>query len=148
MKLNWGKSIVLAIILFIGFIMFMVIQMTTQKEFDHDLVVEEYYKKEMTLNDKLEKLNNGRTFENQINFVANANGVLVAFPDDLKNIKNSNLYGYRASDKGLDFKSIVSLNENGEALVNRSLKSGPWEFTLAFTLDSKDYLVKKTINIQ
>jgi hypothetical protein len=122
--------------------------MTTQKEFDHDLVVEEYYKKEMTLNDKLEKINNGRTFENKISFVANTNGVLMTFPEDLKNIKNSDLYGYRASDKGLDFKSVVTLNENREALVNKTLKPGPWEFTLAFTLDSKDYLVKKTINIQ
>ena len=148
MKLNWGKSIVLAIILFIGFIMFMVIQMTTQKEFDHDLVVEEYYKKEMTLNDKLEKLNNGRTYENKISFVANANGVLLKFPENLKKINKSELYGYRASDKGLDFKSPIKMNENREALVNRPLKSGPWEFTLAFTLDSKDYLVKKTINIQ
>jgi hypothetical protein len=148
MKLNWGKSIVLAIILFIGFIMFMVIQMTTQKEFDHDLVVDEYYKKEMTLNDKLEKLNNGKTLENKIKFVGNANGLLLTFPEELIKISDVNLYGYRASDKGLDFKSAVTLNDNAEALVKRPLKSGPWEFTLAFSLDSKEYLVKKIINIQ
>lgn len=148
MKLDWGKSIVLAIVLFIGFIMFMVIQMTTQPEFDHDLVVEEYYKKEMTLNDKLEKLDNGRSYEQKIQFVANPKGLLLTFPEELKNIKNADVYGYRASDKGLDFKSPISLNDNGEALINKPLKEGPWEFTLAFTLDSKDFLVKKIINIE
>lgn len=148
MKLDWGKSIVIAIVLFIGFIMFMVIQMTTQKEFDHDLVVEEYYKKEMTLNEKLEKLDNGKTYENEILFVANANGLLLNFPEALKNIKNADVYGYRASDKSLDFSTQISLNDNREFLINRPLKQGPWEFTVAFTLESKDYLVKKTINIE
>jgi hypothetical protein len=102
----------------------------------------------MTLNDKLEKLDNGRVYENDIKFTANANGLLLGFPVDLKNIKNADVYGYRASDKGLDFKTQISLNADREFLINRPLKQGPWEFTVAFTLDSKDYLVKKTINIE
>lgn len=122
--------------------------MTTQPEFDHDLVVEEYYKKEMTLNEKLEKLNNGKTYEREILFDANPNGLLLSFPEALKNIKNADVYGYRASDKELDFTTQISLNESREFLVNRPLKQGPWQFTLAFTIDAKSYLVKKTINIE
>ena len=45
MKISWGTGIVLALAAFISFILFLVISMTTNKELDHDLVVEEYYKK-------------------------------------------------------------------------------------------------------
>ena len=148
MKLNWGKSIVLAMVLFIGFIMFMVVSMITQPEYDHDLVVEEYYKKEMTLNDKLEKINNGRAFEANIKFEANQNGLLLTFQEPLKDLKNAEIFGYRASDKNLDFKTAVSPNQNGEALVQRNLISGPWEFTLAFSLGEKEYLVKKVLSVE
>ena len=148
MKLNWGKSIVLAMILFIGFIMFMVITMTTEKKYDHDLVVEEYYKKEMTLNDKLKKINNGKEFEADIKFEANQNGLLLTFPESLKDLKTAEVFAYRASDKNLDFKTSISPNKNREALVQKQLVSGPWEFTLAFSLGEKEYLVKKVLSVE
>lgn len=148
MKLDWGKSIVLAMVLFIGFIMFMVITMTTEKKYDHDLVVEEYYKKEMTINDKLEKIKNGKQFEEDIKFEANQKGLLLSFPEGLKDLKAAKVYAYRASDKDLDFSTTVSPNKNREALVQKNLARGPWEFTLAFSVNNKEYLVKKVISIQ
>lgn len=148
MKLNWGTSIVLAMVLFIGFIMFMVITMTIQPEYDHDLVVEEYYKKEMTLNDKIEKLNNGKVFKADIKFEANQNGLLLTFPESLKDLKTAEVLAYRASDKNLDFKKSISLNENREALVQKNLVSGPWEFTLTFSLGEKEYIVKKVLSVE
>ena len=47
MKINWGTGIVLAIIAFIGFILFFVIKMSTDDRANHDLVTEEYYKAEL-----------------------------------------------------------------------------------------------------
>ncbi|MBS3739245.1 FixH family protein [Mesohalobacter halotolerans] len=148
MKLNWGTSIVIAMTLFIGFIMYMVITMTTQKAYDHDLVVEEYYKKEMTLNDKLQKIENGKLYATDIKFNANPNGLLLSFPEELKSLSEANIFAYRASDKALDFNSSITLNSQGEALVNRPLARGLWEFTLAFTYQDKDYLITKSANIQ
>lgn len=148
MKLNWGKSIVLAIILFIGFIMYMVITMTTQKAYNHDLVVEEYYKKEMTLNEKLQKIENGKLYAAEVIFNANSNGILLTFPKELQELSGASIYGYRPSDKGLDFNSSIKLNSQGEALVNKPIAKGLWEFTLAFSHDNKDFLITKSINIQ
>ncbi|WGU68469.1 FixH family protein [Capnocytophaga canimorsus] len=45
MKINWGTGIVLAFVFFIAFILYFVIQMSTNKKYDHELVTEEYYKK-------------------------------------------------------------------------------------------------------
>lgn len=128
--------------------MYMVISMTTQKAYDHDMVVEDYYKKEMTLNEKLQKIENGKLYAADIKFNANPNGLLLSFPEKLKGLSEASIFAYRASDKALDFNSPIALNSQGEALVNRSLKRGFWKFTLAFTYQNKDYLITKSITVQ
>ncbi|MBQ0741490.1 FixH family protein, partial [Aquimarina celericrescens] len=67
MKLNWGTSIVIAFVLFIGFIMFMVVQMLSNKELEYDLVVESYYQKELTFQEDLDSAQNAADLENQVN---------------------------------------------------------------------------------
>ena len=52
-KINWGTGIVIAIVSFMSFIIFLVVSMTTNQEFNHDLVVEEYYKQELSFQDQL-----------------------------------------------------------------------------------------------
>ncbi|MGS0525195.1 FixH family protein [Zobellia nedashkovskayae] len=47
MKINWGAGIVIAFGIFISFILFFVIRMTTSHDANHDLVTEEYYKAEL-----------------------------------------------------------------------------------------------------
>lgn len=148
MKLNWGKSIVLAMILFIGFIMYMVVTMITDKAYDHDMVVEEYYKKEQTLNEKLESQNNGETVKKFINFQANTKGLLVSMSEELNDISNSNVSAYRASDKSKDFTSVLKFSDKNEALVQRELIPGLWQFTLSFSINDKDFLITKTLNVQ
>jgi hypothetical protein len=135
MKLNWGKSIVLAMILFIGFIMFMVVTMLTDKGFDHEMVVEEYYKKEQTLNQKIESQDNGETVIDFIDFKANTKGILVSVTSELNDITDVNLTGYRASDKSKDFTSSLKFSPQNEALVQRELISGLWEFSVSFSKD-------------
>ncbi len=46
-KINWGVGLLIGMGAFICFIMYFVITMLSSKEFDHDLVVEDYYKEEL-----------------------------------------------------------------------------------------------------
>lgn len=48
MKIGWGTGIVIAFALFIAFIMFFVVSMTSNKKYDHDFVTDNYYEKELT----------------------------------------------------------------------------------------------------
>lgn len=50
MKINWGTGIVLAFIGFITFILYFVFRMSTDDSANHDLVTEEYYKKNCRIN--------------------------------------------------------------------------------------------------
>ena len=47
MKFNWGTGIVLAILAFVGFIMYFFIITLTDKKYDHQLVTEKYYEKKL-----------------------------------------------------------------------------------------------------
>ena len=55
MKINWGTGIVIAIVLFMGFILFFVLSVQANHKYDNELVVEEYYKQERVLQKKIDK---------------------------------------------------------------------------------------------
>jgi hypothetical protein len=148
MKLNWGKSLVLAMVLFIGFIMYMVVTMLSDKGYNHEMVVEEYYKKELVLNEKIQSQENGETVKDLIVFKANPNGILITLNEELKNLKDIEFSAYRASDKSQDFSTELNFNTNNEALVKRKLISGLWEFSLYFKRDAKEYLITKSQRIE
>ena len=46
MKFNWGTGIVIAFALFMTFILSYVFKVQSNDKYDHELVVEDYYKKE------------------------------------------------------------------------------------------------------
>ncbi len=148
MKLNWGTSIVIAFVLFIGFIMFMVVQMMSSKELEHDLVVESYYQKELTFQDDLDSAQNAADLENQVNVEVISQGVQIIFPSDFDFSQiQGEIYLYRPSDKALDFTVQLHL-ENGEYVVPRSLiKDGIWEVNLKFTHKGEEYFIQKKIRI-
>lgn len=148
MTLNWGKSLVLAMILFIGFIMYMVVTMLSDKGYDHEMVVKEYYKKELTLNEKIESQKNGETVRGFISWKANPNGVLISLSEELADLKIAEFAAYRASDISKDFSITLNFNSNGEALVKKEMISGLWEFSLSFSKDDKTYLLTEKINIE
>ena len=54
MKINWGTGIVLAFIGFITFILYFVFRMSTDDRANHDLVTEEYYKKELSYQQEID----------------------------------------------------------------------------------------------
>ncbi|MBE9491126.1 MAG: FixH family protein, partial [Bacteroidetes bacterium] len=45
MKINWGTGIVIAFVVFIGFILFLIMLMMSDNKLDHELVTEDYYEK-------------------------------------------------------------------------------------------------------
>jgi hypothetical protein len=126
----------------------MVVTMMSDKGYDHEMVVEEYYKKELTLNEKIESQINGEAVKEHIQLKANPNGVLISLSEELSDLKTAEFSAYRASDITKDFNVKINFNADREALVNKPLISGVWEFSLSFTKDGKDYLLTDQINIE
>lgn len=146
MKLNWGTSIVIAFVLFIGFIMFMVVQMMSNKELEHDLVVESYYQKELTFQNELEEEQNAADLDSKIEIKKSSEGLKFIFPSEIEFSKISGeVFMYRPSDKVLDFTVDLKLNTQEFVIPKQLIKPGRWNVNLKFTVDDKSYLVKKEI---
>ncbi len=52
MKINWGTGIIISFILFAGFIGYLAIRIQTHPDYEHDLVVKNYYEEELHYNQK------------------------------------------------------------------------------------------------
>lgn len=147
MKLNWGTAIVIAFICFISFIMYFVINMSTDKKYDHDLVVEDYYKQELEFQTDIDKEKNAKALITNITWKKTDQGIVITFPENLnkENIKGT-VFLYRPSNKQLDFETPISLSDHNLLIPDKRLLDGRWNIKIDWTYDNKAYLYKKEIN--
>ena len=146
MKINWGTGIVLAFIGFISFIMYFVINMNTNKKYDHDLVTEDYYKQELEFQNDINKETNAKTLEENINWKKTDKGIIIIFPETLKaqNI-TGNVFLYRPSSKQFDFETPISLSNHNLLIPDNRLLDGRWNIKVDWQYNGKSYLYKKQI---
>ncbi len=81
MKINWGTAIVIAFVAFIAFILYFVIQVQTNSEYDHELVETDYYQQEQKINSNMEKTSLAESFSKPITFEKSPAGIMVKFPE-------------------------------------------------------------------
>lgn len=146
MKINWGTGIVIAFVLFMSFILFFVIRVQSNSKYDNELVTEEYYKKEATVQNEIEKQQNALELVDKITFNKTDEGILISFPKDFnpKNIKG-NVSLYRPSDQKLDFEMPISISSPYLLIPKNSLVGGLWDITIDWSYNSKEYMNKETI---
>lgn len=146
MKWNWGTGITLVMISFIGFILYMVITMSTDKNYSYDLVTEEYYAKEMVYQTEIDAEKNLNRLEEKITGQKTADGWLLSFPSELTNENiQGNLFLYRPSNQQLDFNLPLVLKGSQLLIPAQQLIDGRWNITIDFKYKAKDYLYKKSI---
>ena len=147
MKISWGTSIVLAIISFIAFIMFFVVTMITNKDYDHDLVVEEYYKNELTFQEQLDKTRNATKLSENISLKKTTDGLVISFPEELiYNDITGNVFLYRPSNKQLDSEIPLSLSSHQLLVPDKSLLGGRWNIIIDWKYQDEKYYFKEDIN--
>jgi nitrogen fixation protein FixH len=146
MKINWGTGIILAFIGFMGFILFFVIKVNTDKKYDHDLVNENYYKLELEFQNDINKETNAKTLLENINLKKTENGLLIAFPENLLTDDISGkVFLYRPSNKQLDFELPISLSGHNLLIPDKRLLDGRWNIKVDWQYIGKSYLFKKEI---
>lgn len=139
--MNWGKGIVVAIVLFISFIMFLVITMTTTKEYDHDLVTEDYYEKELKYQEKIDASQNAKDLGEKFAFKKTDEGLEITFPKKLQGeTLEGTVFLYRPSDKQLDFEVPFSNLQNYLLVPDKRLLGGRWNISIELEHQKKKYL--------
>lgn len=146
MKINWGTSIVIAFGLFITFILYFVFKVQSDSKYENELVVEEYYKQELTFENQLEKEQNANDNSQQIRINASDEGIVIIFPTDLDltQVKGKVSF-YRPSNQDLDFEVPISFSGSHLLIPKQNLVDGLWDISVDWTYGGKEFLTKKTI---
>lgn len=146
MKISWGTAIVMAITSFVAFIMFFVLTMITDDAYSHDLVVEEYYKNELSFQEQLDKTQNATLLSENINLKRTSEGLVITFPEELEFSKiKGNVFLYRPSNKQLDSEIPLSLSTNQLLVPDKSLLDGRWNIIIDWEYLGEKYYFKEDI---
>jgi nitrogen fixation protein FixH len=148
MKINWGTGMVMVLVAFISFIMYFVLTMLTNKDYDQDLVVEDYYKAELHYQEEIDAEENALALKENIHVLSKDGSWFVELPQviNLEKIKGA-VRLYRPSNKLLDFEIPLTGLETNEVIIpNEKLISGRWNIMVNWTYKNKEYLFKKEIN--
>lgn len=148
MKANWGTGIVIAFALFITFILYFVFKVQGDMKYDHEMVTEEYYKKELGYQEQLDKAQNAYDLVEKVTVVTKSEGLLIRFPKgfDYKKI-SGNVSLYRPSNQKLDFDMPISLSSSNLLIPKTKLVGGRWDISIDWKYQGKGYLNKEKVNL-
>jgi nitrogen fixation protein FixH len=148
MKINWGTGIVIAIVLFMSFILFFVLSVQANHKYDNELVVEEYYKQERVLQKKIDKEENAVALTNKLQIDTTATGIRITFPKEFDATKiKGKVSLYRPSSRGLDFEIPISLSTPYMLIPKSALAGGRWDITIDYNYNGKGYLTTKSLTV-
>lgn len=146
MKFNWGTGIVTAFALFMGFILFFVFRVQSDSKYDNELVVDEYYKQERTLQAQLDKELNAAGMEHKVEIINRDGGITISFPEEFDYKKITGKVSlYRPSDQKLDFEVPFSLSGHHLLIPKSDLAGGRWDITIDWQYDGKGYLKQEML---
>lgn len=147
MKINWGTGIVLAFIGFISFILYFIITINVNDKYDTELVIEDYYKEELTFQNDIDKLNNAKNLNENISYTTSDEGLIINFPSDIDISKvTGNVFLYRPSNKQLDFDTTISLSKPYLLIPDKRLVGGRWNIEVDWQYNGQSYFYKETIH--
>ncbi len=148
MKFNWGTGIVIAFALFMAFILFFVFRVQSDSKYDNELVVDEYYKQERTLQAQLDKEQNAADMVRKVQIVSDKGSIRITFPDDLDPKKITGKVSlYRPSEQQLDFEVPFSLSAHHLLIPKSDLAGGRWDIIVEWHYDNKDYLMRQMVTL-
>ncbi|ESU28309.1 cytochrome cbb3 oxidase maturation protein CcoH [Flavobacterium limnosediminis JC2902] len=148
MKINWGTGIVIAFALFMTFILYFVFKVQSDSQYDHEMVTEEYYKKELNFQHQIDKQQNANSLSERVRIESNNEGLLIVFPKDFDITKiKGKVSLYRPSNQKLDFEVPISLSTSNLLIPKTDLVGGRWDIAVEWEYEGKEYLNKKEVSL-
>ena len=125
----------------------MVIKMSTNEKFSHDLVTEEYYKKELAYQEEIDAEENLNDFSEEIKGIKVTNGWQITFPEEIDASQiEGTVFLYRPSNKQLDFDLPIEVSGSNLLIPDERLLDGRWNITMDWKYNAKKYLYKASIS--
>lgn len=143
MTLNWGHKLTIAIISFMGFILFLVI---SSHSVASDLEAEDYYEQEIEYQNVIDADKNTKGLKSKFQVSVDEKNLVIIIPRELQHseIKGSLLI-LRPNDATLDVNLKIE-GKNKVVLVNREqLSSGHYKVKLNLVSEGKTYFFEQQI---
>jgi len=145
MKFNWGMGIA---IFYTTFVVALVYQVVKSTQYDHSLVAEEYYAKDLAYQQHYDKLVNSNNLQQdlQITKVRNQSEVSLQFPKDLGALSGE-IHFFCPSASTQDFRVDIDPDEAGRQTVSvEGLKPGLWKVKVDWKAESgKAYFKEESV---
>ena len=147
MKFNWGTGLIIAMVLFMVFIVSMVAYVSNKSV---ELVSENYYEQEINYEDRIVATSNGNEHKENIT-ISNPNGnVFVHFNDEaISNEAKGEIHMYRANNKEMDVVVPFSNLKNNQIIIpNTDVQAGKYNVQISWQENDKNYYVAKSIVVE
>jgi nitrogen fixation protein FixH len=145
-KINWGTAMVIAMVLFMAFILQFVYRSIALDKYEHQLVSEDYYKDELYYQQEIDKMNNASKLTQNVKVDRVGEGMLVSFPDEMTFTEITGIvYFQRPSDERLDFQKNISLSNHSMLITDDKLINGKWKVKIDWKYGEDEYLLKEAI---
>jgi len=139
---------VIAFALFMTFILYFVFKVQSDSQYDHEMVTEEYYKKELNFQHQIDKQQNANGLTEKMTITSNEKGLLIVFPKDFDITKiKGKVSLYRPSNQKLDFEVPISLSTSNLLIPKTDLVGGRWDIAVEWEYQGKEYLNKKGVSL-
>lgn len=145
LKFNWGTGIVIAMVLFMTFILSFVYKTIAIDKYEHHLVSEDYYRDELYYQEEIDKLNNAAKLPENVILKNSEKGITIHFPEDkdFKQIKGTISFQRRSNEK-LDFDQEINLTSHTIIIPDSMLVSGKWIIRIDWQFEKEEYLLKES----
>lgn len=143
--MNWGKSIVVAFILFAGFLAVMITIMMRQ---DIGLVSKNYYAEDLTFQDQYERKQNTEQLEFKPEITIEQSQYLKIYFPSVSYVEEGELKLFRPSSDKLDQQ--IRLNASADSVQVfplHPLEHGAYRVKMKWTMEGKGYYLEKVIFI-
>jgi hypothetical protein len=141
--MNWGKGIIIAMALFMGFILTLVITLMRQ---DVDLEIDDYYNKELAFNEQYNAQQNYMDATEKITFNVTTDTLFVIFPKDLQT-GAAKIQLQRPNNKQQDAVFDVQVTDK-VYIPTKSLPKGVFNCTITGKRNGKNYEYNHSLKLK
>ncbi|MCF6212814.1 MAG: FixH family protein [Flavobacteriaceae bacterium] len=143
LKINWGTGIVIAMVLFMIFILQFVYRISVYDKYDHHLVADDYYKDELNYQEQIDKEESANKLIENVKIIKTDLGLNIVFPKEFESGKISGEIKFlRPSNIKLDLKKKIELLTNTFFISSKELVSGKYNIIVDWQYDAKGYMYK------
>ncbi len=145
-RFTWPIAIILAIALFMGYILQFVYKAMTMSEYNHELVETNYYQKELKYQSEIDKQKRAKNLEQDVIVTKSEEGLLIIFPKEFEAKKITGVVQLmRLSDKKADVTVPIIIQNHQLLIKDERLIKGKYKITIDWEANGKGYMFKEEI---